>query len=75
MIDGESLAEAAKETTWIADGRCGKIVGMQVDVFFEGDDGQRFTITGYLASIKVRIVEFRELVRRQGRNSSAASVE
>ena len=65
VIDGDSLIEAAVSTAWRVDGVGGKITGLLANFDLLSDDGQRYTLTAYLASIKVCIVEFRDLVRSQ----------
>jgi hypothetical protein len=47
------------------DGVGGEITGLMANFDLLSDDGQRYTLTAYLASIKVCIVEFRDLVRSQ----------
>ena len=65
VIDGESLAEVAETTRCRVDGRAGRVAGLQLTVNFELDNGEQVTCTAHLVSIKVKVVPFRALVRRQ----------
>ena len=64
-LDGAALAEAFETIRGIRDdGRAFTVVGFECAMHFESEDGEHVTLKANLASIKVKVVPFRALVRQ-----------